>query len=141
MEKAAVKAISKLAQEEQNDVVAAAYGTYGVSFGREYFIPKPFDPRLIVRIAVAVAQAAMDDGVATRPLADIESYAEQLQQFVYRSGSFMKPLFSTAKKLVRDGGKTRIVFTAGEDRQSVVWGKRVSVRVDLGGRRIIKNKK
>ncbi|MFW7340325.1 NADP-dependent malic enzyme [Pollutimonas sp. H1-120] len=115
MEKAAVLAICKLAQEEQNDVVAAAYGTYGVSFGREYFIPKPFDPRLIVRIAVAVAQAAMDDGVATRPLADIESYAEQLQQFVYRSGSFMKPLFSTAKKLVRDGGKTRIVFTEGEE--------------------------
>src|SRR3546814_19741019 len=80
MEKAAVLAICKLAQEEQSDVVAAAYGTYGVSFGREYFIPKPFDPRLIVRIAVAVARAAMDDGVATRPLAAIESYAEQLQQ-------------------------------------------------------------
>ena len=115
MEKAAVIAICKLAQEEQNDVVAAAYGTYGVSFGREYFIPKPFDPRLIVRIAVAVAVAAMEDGVATRPIADIEGYAEQLQQFVYRSGSFMKPLFSDAKKLVRDGGKSRIVFTEGED--------------------------
>jgi malate dehydrogenase (oxaloacetate-decarboxylating)(NADP+) len=115
MEKAAVLAICKLAQEEQNDVVAAAYGTYGVSFGPEYFIPKPFDPRLIVRIAVAVAQAAIEDGVATRPLADIEGYAEQLQQFVYRSGSFMKPLFSTAKRLVRDGGKTRIVFTEGEE--------------------------
>ncbi|WP_353149066.1 NADP-dependent malic enzyme [Pollutimonas bauzanensis] len=115
MEKAAVIAICKLAQEEQNDVVAAAYGTYGVSFGPEYFIPKPFDPRLIVRIAVAVAEAAMKDGVATRPIADIEGYAEQLQQFVYRSGSFMKPLFSHAKKLVRDGGKSRIVFTEGED--------------------------
>lgn len=115
MEKAAVIAICKLAQEEQNDVVAAAYGTYGVSFGPEYFIPKPFDPRLIVRIAVAVAEAAMKDGVATRPIVDIEGYAEQLQQFVYRSGSFMKPLFSHAKKLVRDGGKSRIVFTEGED--------------------------
>jgi malate dehydrogenase (oxaloacetate-decarboxylating)(NADP+) len=115
MEKAAVIAICKLAQEEQNDVVAAAYGTYGVSFGPEYFIPKPFDPRLIVRLAVAVAEAAMKDGVATRPIADIEGYAEQLQQFVYRSGSFMKPLFSHAKKLVRDGGKSRIVFTEGED--------------------------
>ncbi|NYT43687.1 NADP-dependent malic enzyme [Pollutimonas thiosulfatoxidans] len=115
MEKAAVLAICKLAREEQNDVVAAAYGTYGVSFGREYFIPKPFDPRLIVRIAVAVATAAMEDGVATRPLADIDSYAEQLQRFVYRSGSFMKPLFSTVRKLVRDGGKARIVFTEGED--------------------------
>src|SRR3546814_16695 len=77
MEKAAVLSICKLAQEEQSDVVAAAYGTYGVSFGREYFIPKPFDPRLIVRIAVAVARAAMDDGVATRPLADIESRSEE----------------------------------------------------------------
>ena len=115
MEKAAVKAICQLAQEEQNDVVAAAYGTYGVSFGPEYFIPKPFDPRLIVRIAVAVAQAAMEDGVATRPVADLESYADQLQQFVYRSGSFMKPLFSNAKKMVRDGGKARIVFTEGEE--------------------------
>ncbi|MGE4370962.1 MAG: NADP-dependent malic enzyme, partial [Burkholderiaceae bacterium] len=115
MEKAAVMAICQLAQEEQSDVVAAAYGTYGVSFGPEYFIPKPFDPRLIVRIGVAVAQAAIDDGVATRPVADMESYAEQLQQFVYRSGSFMKPLFSTAKRLVRDGGKARIVFTEGEE--------------------------
>jgi len=115
MEKAAVEAISKLAQEEQNDVVAAAYGTYGVSFGPEYLIPKPFDPRLIVRIAPAVAQAAMDDGVASRPILDMEGYIGQLQQFVYRSGSFMKPLFSTARTLVRGGGKTRIVFTEGED--------------------------
>ncbi|MFT0547107.1 NADP-dependent malic enzyme [Allopusillimonas ginsengisoli] len=115
MEKAAVMAICKLAREEQNDVVAAAYGTYGVSFGPEYFIPKPFDPRLIVRIAVEVARAGMADGVATRPIADLEAYAERLQQFLYRSGSFMKPLFSTAKKLVRDGGKARIVFTEGED--------------------------
>lgn len=115
MEKAAVAAICSLAQEEQSDVVAAAYGTYGVSFGPEYFIPKPFDPRLIVRIAPAVAQAAINDGVATRPFSDMEGYTEQLQQFVYRSGSFMKPLFSNVKKLVRDGGKARIVFTEGEE--------------------------
>jgi malate dehydrogenase (oxaloacetate-decarboxylating)(NADP+) len=115
MEKAAVTAICSLAQEEQSDVVAAAYGTYGVSFGPEYFIPKPFDPRLIVRIAPAVAQAAINDGVATRPFSDMEGYTEQLQQFVYRSGSFMKPLFSNVKKLVRDGGKARIVFTEGEE--------------------------
>src|SRR5690606_9689732 len=70
MEKAAVEAISKLAQEEQNDAVAAAYGTYNVSFGRDYLIPKPFDTRLIMRIAPAVARAAMEDGVATRPIAD-----------------------------------------------------------------------
>src|SRR3546814_704941 len=105
MEKAAVYAIAGLAEEEQNEVVAAAYGTYGVSFGREYFIPKPFDPRLIVRIAVAVAKAAMESGVATRPMSDLDAYAEQLQHFVYHSGAFMKPLFSSARQLVRDGGK------------------------------------
>ncbi|MBV6274409.1 NADP-dependent malic enzyme [Alcaligenaceae bacterium CGII-47] len=115
MEKAAVMAICKLAREEQNDVVAAAYGLYDVSFGAGYFIPKPFDPRLIVRISPAVAQAAMDDGVATRPLADMDSYAQQLQQFVYHSGAFMKPLFSLARGLVREGGKSRIVFAEGED--------------------------
>lgn len=115
MEKAAVEAISQLAQEEQNDAVAAAYGTYNVSFGPEYLIPKPFDTRLIVRIAPAVARAAMEDGVATRPIADFDSYIEQLQQFMYRSGSFMKPLFSTAKSMVREGGKARIVFSEGEE--------------------------
>lgn len=115
MEKAAVLAICKLAQEEQNDVVAAAYGTYDVSFGSEYLIPKPFDSRLIVRIAPAVARAAMEDGVATRPIADLAIYADQLQRFVYRSGAFMKPLFFDVKTVVREGGKSRIVFTEGED--------------------------
>ena len=115
MEKAAVYAIAALAEEEQNDVVAAAYGAYGVSFGPEYLIPKPFDPRLIVRIAPAVAKAAMESGVATRPLQDLDAYAAQLQQFVYRSGAFMKPLFATAKQIVRDGGKARVVFTEGEE--------------------------
>ena len=115
MEKAAVMAICKLAREEQNDIVAAAYGLYDVSFGSNYFIPKPFDPRLIVRISPAVAKAAMDDGVATRPLADLEGYAGQLEQFVYHSGAFMKPLFSAARAMIRDGGKARIVFAEGED--------------------------
>jgi malate dehydrogenase (oxaloacetate-decarboxylating)(NADP+) len=115
MEIAAVYAIAGLAEEEQNDVVAAAYGSYGLPFGAQYLIPKPFDPRLIVRIAPAVAKAAMESGVATRPLADLDAYVEQLQQFVYHSGAFMKPLFSAAKQRVRDGGKTRIVFTEGED--------------------------
>ncbi len=115
MEKAAVRAICEVAKEEQNDVVAAAYGTYGVSFGPEYFIPKPFDPRLIVRISPAVAQAAIDEGVATRPITDMESYEAQLEQFVYRSGAFMKPLFPVVKKMVRDGLKSRIVFAEGED--------------------------
>ncbi|GAB2914239.1 NADP-dependent malic enzyme [Paraburkholderia jirisanensis] len=115
MEIAAVNAIAGLAEEEQNEVVAAAYGVYDVKFGSQYFIPKPFDPRLITRIAPAVAKAAIEGGVATRPLPDLAVYVEQLQQFVYHSGAFMKPLFSTAKRLVRDGGNARIVFTEGED--------------------------
>ncbi|WP_338879658.1 NADP-dependent malic enzyme [Achromobacter veterisilvae] len=129
MEKAAVYAIAQLAEEEQNEVVAAAYGTYDISFGPDYLIPKPFDPRLIVRIAPAVAKAAMDGGVATRPLVDLEAYEEQLQQFVYHSGAFMKPLFSAAKRLVREGGKSRIVFTEGEDERVL---RAVQVVVDEG---------
>ena len=115
MEKAAVVAIAKLAQEEQSEVVAAAYGQYDVAFGPNSFIPKPFDPRLIVRIAPAVAKAAMECGVATRPIADLDAYVEQLEQFVYRSGAFMKPLFAAAKSYVRSGGKARIVYSEGED--------------------------
>ncbi|MGY0666090.1 NADP-dependent malic enzyme, partial [Bordetella bronchiseptica] len=129
MEKAAVLAIANLAREEQNEVVAAAYGTYDISFGRDYLIPKPFDPRLIVRIAPAVAKAAMESGVATRPLADLDAYAEQLQQFVYHSGAFMKPLFSQAKQIVRDGGRARIVFTEGEDERVL---RAIQVIVDEG---------
>ena len=115
MEKAAVRAIAQLAQEEQSEVVAAAYGAYDTSFGRDSLIPKPFDPRLIVRIAPAVARAAMADGVATRPIQDLEAYVEELEQFVYKSGAFMKPLFAAAKSRVREGGRARIVYTEGED--------------------------
>ncbi|AZV93230.1 NADP-dependent malic enzyme [Bordetella sp. J329] len=115
MEKAAVRAIAGLAQEEQSDVVAAAYGGSDARFGPEYLIPKPFDPRLLARVAPAVAQAAMDDGVATRPIVDMDAYVEQLRQFVYHSGAFMKPVFAAAKQQVRQGGKARIVFTEGED--------------------------
>jgi malate dehydrogenase (oxaloacetate-decarboxylating)(NADP+) len=115
MEKAAVHAITRLAQEEQSEVVQAAYGTGDVSFGSHYFIPKPFDPRLITRIAPAVAQAAMQEGVALRPIADLQGYVEQLEQFVYQSGAFMRPVFSAAKAFVKSGGKARIVFTEGED--------------------------
>jgi malate dehydrogenase (oxaloacetate-decarboxylating)(NADP+) len=129
MEKAAVYAIAGLAQEEQSEVVAAAYGTFDLCFGPEYFIPKPFDPRLIVRIAPAVARAAMEEGVATRPLADMDSYIEQLQQFVYHSGAFMKPLFAASKRLVREGGKARIVYTEGEDERVL---RAVQVVVDEG---------
>ncbi|MFT0533019.1 NADP-dependent malic enzyme [Castellaniella hirudinis] len=137
MEKAAVMAICKLAREEQNDVVAAAYGLYDVSFGAGYFIPKPFDPRLIVRISPAVAQAAMDDGVAARPLDSIEGYAEQLEQFVYHSGAFMKPLFSAARAMIREGGKARIVFAEGEDERvlravQIVVDERVAKPILIG---------
>lgn len=129
MEKAAVRAIAGLAREEQNERVAAAYGNYEVSFGPDYLIPKPFDPRLIVRIAPAVAKAAMEDGVATRPIEDLDGYAERLKQFVYHSGAFMRPLFSSAKRLVKEGGKSRIVFTEGEDERVL---RAVQVIVDEG---------
>ncbi len=115
MEKAAVRAITQLAQEEQSELVTAAYGSGQSAFGPEYFIPKPFDPRLITRIAPAVAKAAMEEGVATRPISDLDAYLEQLEQFVYHSGAFMKPLFSAAKAFKRMQGKSRIVYTEGED--------------------------
>ncbi|HMS80311.1 MAG TPA: NADP-dependent malic enzyme, partial [Burkholderiaceae bacterium] len=111
MEIAAVRAVAELARAEQSDVVAAAYGTTGGSFGPEYLIPRPFDPRLIAKIAPAVAQAAMDSGVATRPIADFDAYRAQLEQFVYHSGNFMKPIFSAAKR----GETRRIVYAEGED--------------------------
>jgi malate dehydrogenase (oxaloacetate-decarboxylating)(NADP+) len=115
MEIAAVHAIAALAQEEQSDIVATAYGVTDLSFGPEYLIPRPFDPRLMMRIAPAVAQAAMDSGVATRPIADLDAYQTQLQQFVWHSGTFMKPIFATAKAAHRNGGRTRIVYAEGED--------------------------
>ena len=115
METAAVRALAGLAREEQSDIVASAYGVADVSFGPEYLIPKPFDPRLITRIAPAVAQAAMASGVATRPIDDIQAYRDQLQQFVYHSGTFMKPIFAIAKNAYAGGGKSRIVFAEGEE--------------------------
>ncbi len=115
MEVATVHAIAELARQEQSEIVAAAYELTDLAFGPEYLIPKPFDPRLIVRIAPAVARAAMDSGVATRPITDMDAYVEQLQQFVYHSGAFMRPLYGAARRTVRDGGKARIVYTEGED--------------------------
>jgi malate dehydrogenase (oxaloacetate-decarboxylating)(NADP+) len=113
MEVAAVKAVAELAQAEQSEVVAAVYSTENLAFGPEYLIPKPFDPRLITVIAPAVAKAAMDDGVALRPIADFDAYRNQLQQFVYHSGTLMKPLFSIAKGVPE--AQKRIVFCEGED--------------------------
>jgi malate dehydrogenase (oxaloacetate-decarboxylating)(NADP+) len=110
MELAAVRAIADLAQGETFEQVSQAYGIEALKFGPEYLIPKPFDPRLISSIAPAVAQAAMDSGVATRPLADIEAYRDSLSQFVYHSGLIMKPLFTAAAAAPR-----RIVYAEGED--------------------------
>ena len=110
MELAAVRAIAELAQAEASDIVAMAYGGEDLKFGPEYLIPRPFDPRLIAKIAPAVAKAAMDSGVATRPLADLEAYRASLTQFVYHSGLIMKPLFSAAKAAPR-----RMVYAEGED--------------------------
>ncbi len=100
MEIAAVHALAELARQEQSDIVAAAYGGgEDLSFGPGYLIPRPFDPRLIVKIAPAVARAAMDSGVATRPIADLDAYARRLEQFVYHSGTLMAPIFAAARKI------------------------------------------
>lgn len=98
MKLAAVYAIADLALAEQSEVVTSAYGGAEVSFGPDYLIPKPFDPRLIVKIAPAVAKAAMDSGVATRPIEDFDAYLEKLTQFVYKTNLFMKPVFAQAKQ-------------------------------------------
>ena len=113
MEIAVVHAIAELAQAEQSDVVASAYGISNLSFGPEYLIPKPFDPRLMIKIAPAVAKAAEECGVAARPIKDMQAYVEKLQQFVYHSGTFMKPLFQIAKKAPME--RKRIVFAEGEE--------------------------
>ena len=110
MKVAAVRAIAELAHAEQSEVVTAAYGTEELSFGPEYLIPKPFDPRLIIKVAPAVARAAMDSGVATRPIADMEAYAARLNDFVYSTGLLMRPVFIAAKKK-----PARVVFCEGED--------------------------
>ncbi|MEC5218494.1 malate dehydrogenase (oxaloacetate-decarboxylating)(NADP+) [Actimicrobium sp. GrIS 1.19] len=113
MEIATVKAIAELAQAEQSDVVATTYGIENLSFGPQYLIPKPFDPRLMMKIAPAVAQAAADSGVAARPIADMQAYCDRLQQFVYHSGTFMKPLFQVAKNA--PAALKRIVYAEGEE--------------------------
>jgi malate dehydrogenase (oxaloacetate-decarboxylating)(NADP+) len=127
MEIAAVHAIAELARQEASDIVASAYGIKNLSFGPDYVIPKPFDPRLISKIAPAVARAAETSGVATRPIADYEVYAQQLQHFVYHSGSIMRPLFSVAKKAPKNN--KRIVYAEGEDERVL---RAVQVVLDEG---------
>jgi malate dehydrogenase (oxaloacetate-decarboxylating)(NADP+) len=110
MKHAAVRAIAGLARETPSEVVARAYGGEALPFGRKSLIPSPFDPRLILRIAPAVALAAMESGVATRPLTDPEAYTDSLTRFVFRSGFIMKPLFAQAKAAPR-----RVIYAEGED--------------------------
>ncbi|MDO5087304.1 MAG: NADP-dependent malic enzyme, partial [Comamonadaceae bacterium] len=111
MEIAAVHAIADLAQAEQSEVVARAYVGEKLAFGPEYLIPKPFDPRLMMKIAPAVAQAAMDSGVASRPIADMAAYREKLQGFVYASGTTMKPIIAAARAAARK----RVAYAEGEE--------------------------
>lgn len=119
MKLAAVHAIAELAHAEQSEAVASAYGDQDLSFGPDYIIPKPFDPRLIVKIAPAVAKAAMDSGVATRPIANFDAYIEKLSEFVYKTNLFMKPIFSQARKepkrvVLAEGEETRVLHATQE---------------------------
>jgi len=125
MEIAAVHAIAELAQAEQSEVVAAAYAGETLAFGADYLIPKPFDPRLMIKIAPAVARAAETSGVARRPIADWEAYTEKLQSFVYASGQIMRPIFALAKRAkVR-----RVAYAEGEEERVL---RAVQVVVDEG---------
>jgi malate dehydrogenase (oxaloacetate-decarboxylating)(NADP+) len=124
MKLATVRAIADLTHAEIPDVVASAYGAEGLRFGPEYLIPKPFDPRLIERIAPAVAQAAMDSGVATRPIGDINAYRAQLRRFVYQSGAAMEPVFDAARR-----NPKRLIFAEGEEERVL---RAVQVIIDEG---------
>ncbi len=135
MEIATVRAIAELAQAEQSDIVASTYGITNLSFGPEYLIPKPFDPRLMIKIAPAVAKAAEESGVASRPIADMDAYVDKLQQFVYHSGTFMKPIFQIAKKA--PAARKRIVFAEGEEERvlravQVVVDEKLAVPILVG---------
>jgi len=143
MEIAAVEAVAQLAQQEASDVVASAYGVENMTFGPEYVIPKPFDPRLITTIAPAVARAAEASGVATRPIKDYEAYTAQLQQFVYHSGALMRPLFSAAKKLPMKS--KRVVFAEAEEENvlraiQVIVDERIAQPVLIGRPAVIKQR-
>ena len=124
MKVAAVSAIAELAQAEASDIVANAYGGQTLNFGRDYLIPRPFDPRLIERIAPAVAKAAMDSGVATRPLQSLDAYRELMARFVYHSGNSMKPVFEAARLAPK-----RVIYAEGEEERVL---RAVQVAVDEG---------
>ena len=138
MELAAVRAIAELAQAEQSDIVARAYGEQHLSFGPEYLIPRPFDPRLIGKVAPAVARAAIASGVATRPIEDFDAYRDRLNQIVYQSGLIMKPVFEAAKASPR-----RVVYTEGEDERvlraaQVVVDERMTRPTLVGRREVVR---
>jgi malate dehydrogenase (oxaloacetate-decarboxylating)(NADP+) len=140
MKLAAVYAIAELARAEQSDVVAMAYGDSIAGFGKDYLIPKPFDPRLISKVAPAVAKAAMESGVATDPITDWPAYLQKLDQFVYQSGLIMKPLFSQAKQAPK-----RIVYAEGEDERvmravQVVLDEKIARPILIGRPAIIEKR-
>lgn len=124
MKLACVEAIADIALQEASEMVAAAYGGLALQFGPEYLIPKPFDPRLISRIAPAVARAAMDSGVATRPIADFDAYRQRLEHFVFQSGLVMKPIFEKARS-----NPKRVVFAEGEQERVL---RAAQIAVDEG---------
>ncbi len=124
MKLACVRAIAELAHAEQSDIVAQAYAGENLTFGREYLIPKPFDPRLVVIVPPAVARAAMESGVATRPITDFDAYRERLSQFIYHSGLIMKPVFAGAKRVPK-----RVAYAEGEEERVL---RAVQIVVDEG---------
>ena len=124
MKAACLKAIADLATAESSEIVAKAYGEEELQFGPEYLIPKPFDPRLIVQVAPAVAKAAMDSGVAARPIADFDAYRDRLGEFVFRTGLLMRPIFDQAKNAPK-----RLVYAEGEDYRVL---RAVQIVVDEG---------
>jgi malate dehydrogenase (oxaloacetate-decarboxylating)(NADP+) len=143
MEIATVRAIADLARQEQSDIVASAYSVDDLSFGPEYLIPKPFDPRLITRIAPAVARAAMEAGVAARPIEDFDAYVQRLQRFVYHSGTFMKPVFAAARRIPPE--RSRIIFAEGEEERvlraaQVVVDEGIARPILVGRAAIIENR-
>ncbi|HEX6956704.1 MAG TPA: NADP-dependent malic enzyme [Ferrovibrio sp.] len=141
MELAAVRAIADLAMAEISDIVARAYGAdEQLSFGPEYFIPKPFDPRLILHIAPAVAKAAMESGVATRPIADLEAYRQSLERFVYRTGFVMRPTFERAKRR-----PMRLIYAEGEDERvlraaQIVIDEKLAQPILIGRRAVVETR-
>ncbi|MFT8243494.1 NADP-dependent malic enzyme [Roseomonas sp. BN140053] len=140
MKVAAVEAIARLARVEASEVVAAAYGGQAPVFGPDYIIPKPFDPRLILEVAPAVARAAMESGVATRPIADIAAYRHSLERFVFRSGDLMRPVFEAARKAPR-----RVAYGDGEDERTLraaqtVLDEGIAEPVLIGRREVIQSK-